>query len=453
MGKQRNFIFYFLLIILFFVPACFHIEVPHWGKTRDAETGEPLTNTSVTLNISYDCPYPPEGISGTLATEDVFSDENGNYSLPFRVYPLRPLCWTDKYFRFIKPGYFPSGDSKLFKMTYFLDFLFFKDPTEYSSWSESYKTVINKMKIGNLVPMGDKGVFLTLKDKKLSIIYTRDLDVMVYDEVAGKWLTLDSRGKFLKLRTSKLPEWLFFSFDESMGWHIYANRDAIFYPVDEKPIFREIKFIEPEHGNISALSGSVTDFFTIEDNESKLCHYGYINVSYINPAEKGPDFLKCWSWSDLPKPRDDDRLEEAKFKFLAPIGMAFTRIEDAVQFVVMTPNKWHFYNYERGTITELSLSFLPDKEITAFVTAVDKDGFFIAFKHDGIRKYIFKEHSVWVEDKIFHGNSSSVFNGVVRSLAIGHTTNNSALYAVTGEDTIYRFSLEGFPDYLVRMKD
>jgi hypothetical protein len=467
MAKTNKIIICSLLMIsCIVIPAFgFHMEFPHSGKVTDAETGESLRDASVTLTISYHCPYPPEGISGTLVTEEALTDEKGNYSFPFHLYSLKPLCWTNKVFTFIKPGYFPSNNSKLNKMTYFLDFLYYKGSfhgKEFpvldfpSSTSNSYKAAIEKMKNAELIPMGEKGVFLSTKNKKLCKIYTRQDIEMVYDEVAGDWLSLDARGKFLKLNNSKIPKWDFFSYHEMWSWPIYANRDAIYYPVDENPMIfgmqyksGEVKYIKSEHGDISALTGFVWHFFTIENNQSKLCHYGE-----LMPAEKGYGFLKCLSWEDLPKSKDGDSLLGAKFKFLAPIPVlqGVTPIEDGVLFIVATQTTWHFYTYVGGAIRELPISFPSDREITAFATTTGINGLYIAFRSDGIRKYTFKENAI-VEDESFRKNSFSILNGDVKSLAVGQTRNNAALYAVTGDNLIYRFSIEGFPDYLVKMKD
>lgn len=460
-------IFYsFFLIMCVIIPACgFHMEFPHSGKVTDAETGKPLGNASVTLSISYDCPYPPAGISGTLATEETLTDEKGNYSFPFHYYSLQPLCWTNKVFTFIKPGYFPSNDPKLTEMTYFIDFLYYQGSfhgeefpvLEFpSSESKNYKAAIDKMKNAELVPMGEKGVFLSTKSKKLCKIYKRHGMVMVYDEDAGEWLTLDGRGHPLKVHCSKLPKWDFFSSHELEAWPIYANKDVIYYSTDENPMIvgmqyksGEVKYIKSEYGDISALSGFVWHFFTIETNGSKLCLYGQ-----LKPTEKGYGFLKYLSWEDLPKSNDGDSLSGAKFKFLAPIPVlqGVTPIEDGVLFIVATKTTWRFYAYVRGDIRELPICFPSDKEITAFATSTNINGLYIAFKSDGIRKYIFKEKTI-VEDESFRKNSFSILNGDAKSLAVAQTINNAALYAVTGDNLIYRFSIEGYPDYLVKMKN
>lgn len=476
MAKTNKIIIYSLLTLLgIIIPACgFHMEFPRSGKVTDAETGQSLGDASVTLSISYDCPYPPEGISGTLATEEALTDEKGNYSFPFHFYSLKPLCWTNKVFTFIKPGYFPSNNSKLNKMTYFLDFLYYKGSfhgKEFpvldfpSSTSNSYKAAIDKMKNAELSPIGEKGVFVSFTGRNLSKIYTRKGDnipgkidalEMVYDAASEEWIVLDASAKLLKLENSKLPKWNFFSSHEMWSWPIYANKDSIYYPVDENPMIvgmqyksGDVKYIKSENGDISALIGFVWHFFTIEHNESKLCLYGQ-----LMPAEKGYGFLKCLSWEDLPKSKDGDSLSGAKFKFLSPIPVlqGITPIEDGVLFIVATQTAWHFYTYVGGAIRELPISFPSNREITAFATTTVINGLYIAFKDDGIRKYIFKENTI-VEDESFRKNSFSILNGDIKSLAVGQTRNNATLYAVTGDNLIYRFSIEGFPDYLVKMKD
>ncbi len=95
------------------------------------------------------------------------------------------------------------------------------------------------------------------------------------------------------------------------------------------------------------------------------------------------------------------------------------------------------------------ISFPSSREITAFASG--EIDFYIAFKNEGIRKYRvlnFYDKNV-KEDPAFIQNSRTAKYSDVTSLAIGSAVDSSVVYAVTGDNRIYRFSVQGIPDYMV----
>ncbi len=97
-------------------------------------------------------------------------------------------------------------------------------------------------------------------------------------------------------------------------------------------------------------------------------------------------------------------------------------------------------------------AFPPGKEVTAAADGTDDD-VFVAFKGEGIRKYsCYPDDAGYQvkEDEEFHVNSRGALQSDVSSMVVGSEGTTFALYATTGEDRIYRFSLEGIPDFIVK---
>jgi len=126
-----------------------------------------------------------------------------------------------------------------------------------------------------------------------------------------------------------------------------------------------------------------------------------------------------------------------------------------------TPTRWHMYRVsfdydetrkkDRVMIKEM-ISFPAGEEVTAIAEG-GGDDVFVAFKGEGIRKYscyLDEEGYQVKEDEQFHVNSRGALQSDVSSMVVGTEGTTAALYATTGEDRIYRFSLEGIPDFIVR---
>ena len=141
---------------------------------------------------------------------------------------------------------------------------------------------------------------------------------------------MDCRGRTEELKETGIPSWELTGNHSGRGWRLFATKDTIFCPVGENPVPAgtgytkgEIRYITPHVGNISALAGTVSSFFTIEGNGDFLCHYGesYVERSYYlrEPTEKryGPYFLKCLKGTDLPKSEGDDTVDQSQFKLVA----------------------------------------------------------------------------------------------------------------------------------------
>ena len=97
-------------------------------------------------------------------------------------------------------------------------------------------------------------------------------------------------------------------------------------------------------------------------------------------------------------------------------------------------------------------AFPPGKEVTAIADGTGDD-VFAAFKGEGIKKYsCYPDKAGYQvkEDERFHMNSRGALQTDVSSMVVGYEGTTFALCATTGEDRIYRFSLEGIPDFIVK---
>jgi hypothetical protein len=368
---------------------------------------------------------------------------------------------------------------ELYKLTHYLNFLAYRDPEMrykpfYTDalWDSSlFKVALFQMRTMDIDAADKKGLFLRLDGRKLTRIYRRAKEYgshfgrevyYVLDENSGEWLIIDCRARRVELSEPNIPKW---DFMDSHHGRIFATKNTIFYPVEENPRPKEmeyregeIRYITPHVGNISDLQGTVLNFLTIEGNGDYLCHYGdHVEKSYTSKEPTGdkffPYFLKCFKGADLPRSKDDETIDHSQFKFLS--------WGDGAHVVTKSKTHWHLYSFGTRydeTIKDVRLSII---EMAAFpankeITAIAQGGgaYFLAFKDEGIRKYDYYQEGskVWrfKEDSKFNMNSRAALNSDVRSLVVGYAGNILAVYATTGEDKIYRFSLDGVPDFIIR---
>jgi len=494
------------LVMAFLGTGCFHVEPGHRGVVKDAETLAPLKDAVVLLDLDYTCYFPPNvgGPNPTdLAIEEALTDGNGIFSMPFRFYFLPPLaCLTDKQAFYFRPGYFPSKASTaesigLYRMDYYLNYLPYKYPRKYrlssclDKNSDHLRAALDKTMNMELVRIGQTGVFLKVEGRtfrRLHAIadgkpgfdlypcfYPDGMTLYAYDDVSAKWHAFDGRGNPLALRAADYPQWNFMDSSRMWKYPVYATALSIFYPVDERGMGinespdriltdrdrGKFQYITPHEGNISALAGDQLDWVTIESNGSSLCHYGTPRVERIDhsapPRRTDPYFLKCLNGEDSPSSKEDDTIKTSLFNHIAKTD------RDGYLVVAKTSKFWHIYNLhgprwwkDKNIALEEVISFPAEKEITAFATSHSPTSagiyLYIAFKGEGIRKYHLQDifNMKIQEDPSFHQNSRAANLPDVTSLTVGPTFDSLAVYAATGEDTIYRFSLEGIPDYKVK---
>ncbi len=499
-----------LLFLLSFVTlaGCVHMELPHHGEVKDAETGESLEGTLVFMSLYTRCMWPlPHVGSDYRGSIEAVTGKSGRYWLPIDFTLSLPMCFAEsKDYTFFKPNYFEEkvrrdsllwgimggwlhgeedkhspGHVYLYKMKHYLNYLPYKYPHKYTlsshmeEDSKYYNAYVEMIKKFDLKPGDDNGIFLRLPGRKFTRLYSRvsksfhspisKIINYAYNEAANEWLVVDGRGNVLAPRPSKLPKWNFISSDKMWDYPLYADNNHIFWPVEENMIPHgmkyekgEIKSMPSSKGNISALAGGVGHFFTIEDNGSFLCEYSEYTRNWGKGDEFLPELVKCFTNQDLPSSKEDDTLNDSKFIYLSGT------LNHGLFVITKTSRYWHIYNFYtsydekikdvRLFIQEIALLFPVEKEITAFAT--DGGPFYIAFKDEGIRKYeISVPFNVPAKSRLkenyeFFQNSRQSRYPDIKSLAIGYAVNIPALYAVTGEDTVYRFSMDGIPDYQIK---
>jgi hypothetical protein len=327
-------------------------------------------------------------------------------------------------------------------------------------------------------PADDMGVFLRLKGCKLNRVvrrgefverYFKKTVYYVLDSTSGNWWAVDSRGKRLAPENLHLPHWDFFIPDSHwlgapIPLYIYANQKFIFYPKGlETPEghWEEtqggIVYIPAHAPDITAMAGNNFLFFTIEGNGRLLCSYegGYRKVTHHDGVERIedhlPHFLESYSANDLPASDINDGVKKSQFKFL------IQSLRDDYLVVTKTPDNWHLYRLSpkpqerRFQFEELGI-FPASKGITA--VAQDYDSLFISFKDEGVRKYSMPsrhEKNKLKEDVEFHKRLSKYIPSGLSSMVVGSAGDVHAIYATANDEKIYRFSVNGVPDF--RIKD
>jgi hypothetical protein len=487
-----------------------HSEPYNYGKVIDAETKEPLENVLIFQQVitRFRTPDGLETSESLRTTQTTFSNSRGEYKIPLGAYPKATLPSTTEIttqisLTFMKPGYFEDGEyspenvlpkgpfsviqeMRLYKMTHYLNYLYYKEghsrihSTGEEDCPKVYQDAILQMKNAQPSPADDMGVFLRLKGCKLNRVLKREDPITeryfgktayyVHDNASGKWWAVDSRSKRVDPENLWLPHWDFFIPDSSHGPGapippcIYANRKYIFYPKGlETPegYWEEtqggIVYVPAHAPDITAIAGNNFLFFTIEGNGRLLCSYerGYMKVTYEEGVRSVKDYLphfrESYSANDLPASDIDDGVKRSEFKFLIQSS------RDNYLIITKTLKNWHFYwlflrpPEERFQFEEMDV-FPASREITA--AAVDYDSLFISFKDEGVRKYRMPSRhgkDKLKEDIEFHKRLSKYIPSDLSSMVVGSAGNVRAIYATGNHEKIYRFSVNGVPDY--RIKD
>jgi hypothetical protein len=107
MKNTNKYRFFILLFFVIFV-GCVHIELPHHGEVKDAETGEPLEGVLVSMSLYTRCIWPlPHIGSDYRGRIESITDKNGRYWLPIDFTFSLPMCFAEsKNYTFFKPNYF-----------------------------------------------------------------------------------------------------------------------------------------------------------------------------------------------------------------------------------------------------------------------------------------------------------------------------------------------------------
>ncbi len=103
------------------------------------------------------------------------------------------------------------------------------------------------------------------------------------------------------------------------------------------------------------------------------------------------------------------------------------------------------------------MSFVEIGAVPSEITAIAARGgtLYIAFEDQGIKRYELGSPRdgimVMKKNTTFRKNSEKAKYPKIHHLVVGWSVNRIAVYAVAGDDKIYRFSEEGIPDYPVEV--
>jgi hypothetical protein len=475
-----------LLLVALFLFGCVHIESPHTGFIKDAETDKPIKNVVVHLDLEtvFFVPAPHVNTKWKDGFE-VLSNEAGIYKLPFRVIGQGPLeLSAGQELSFIKAGYFPTrildpamhNSVDLYPIRYYLDYVHHKDSAQKGDWGAphyymdnkpeaftEYKKELTRMAAGSFEKLGEKGVFISVPTAQITRISCRTKFPMgstyrskpdtfgifgniclFYDEVSRKSMISDARGNIKTVDDASLSRYNLISIAPNEENTVYANADSIYIP--NPPYSNTPHITQPQKGNISALAGDSNEYLTLEDNGLYMCY-----SSIWHRMGNG-----CISVSDV----FSNNGGKAKFILLTH---GYSPDQDHVYFVISKKAfqyQIHKVTHESDsggntklTFTEqLVPSFPADDEIIDF--ASDGRIFFIAFKKSGLKKYSLDMYrkGPLKEESAFYEKCHDLFaDKTLVAIKLGRSASERVLYVTAGDSAVYRLSLDGEPDYRIRI--
>jgi hypothetical protein len=226
-----------LAFFLLFLTSCAHIEFPHYGIVKDADSGEPISGVVAHLDLE-------SGILDSLAhshTEwkdsyETITNNKGQFAIPLHIYGQVPFELSNGHtISFLKAGYFESSildpsinnDVKLYKITHYLDYLHYKKSAALGHLNlpytddnhegfKKYKNELAKTAIMQFVKNGDDGVFFEIPgarftelscstdsewnhdDSKAWTHGVEEVVCTVLDEASHKWMAFTARGTFIE---------------------------------------------------------------------------------------------------------------------------------------------------------------------------------------------------------------------------------------------------------------
>lgn len=473
-------IFFFLMALI--LSGCINAESPHRGVVKDAETGDPIKGVVVHMNLESGLPLGPDGITRWKGSYETVTNAAGKYSLSMKLKENLPLeLPTGHELFFFKAGYFPStilepalnNTVTLYPIKYYLDYLSEKetyyDPHLYyydkkpEAFAE-YKKELLKMQHLQFESLGEKGAFVSAPNAQFTKISCRQKIVyppskhstpytlgilrnvcILFDEASRKMMTFDTRGNIKELKDTELIKYNFLAAAPDESEAVFANSDSIYIP--HPPYSNLANNVTPQKGNIIALAGDSREYLTLEGNGSYLCYF-----SIYDNLGKG-----CISIDDVLSKNDENG------RFIS-LTHGYSPGEALVYFVII--KKAFYYQiyrvtHESGPSGKKQLTFseqlLPtfpaDDDIIDF--ASNGMDFFIAFKRSGIKKYSFLNmyrKGPLKEDGDFYKNSHDLFKeNSVAAIELGWAAMEQVLYVTVGNSTVYRLSLDGVPDFRIRI--
>jgi hypothetical protein len=225
------------ILLLFFLSSCVHIERPHDGIIKDADSGEPISG--VVVHLDLESGFLDSFVHGHTEWKDsseTFSDDRGLFRSPLKIEGQVPFELSIGHtLTLFKAGYFesrilePSYDLNivLYKINYYIDYLNYQknakkgylDPRFMDRHPEAfskYKDELRKTATMQFKRIGDEGVFIEIPGARFTELtcssdfiwnfdnskpWNRGIEGVVctvLDEASHKWLAFDARGKFIE---------------------------------------------------------------------------------------------------------------------------------------------------------------------------------------------------------------------------------------------------------------
>jgi hypothetical protein len=442
---------------------CLHIEPPHEGVVRDAETGKPIKDVVVHIDLETVFLVPAAHVNTKWKDGfEVLSDETGKYKLPLKVIRQGLLeISSGKEMSFIKSGYFPArvltpamyNDVHLYRIKYYLDYLYYKKLAEEGGWGgphyyvdkkpeafSEYKREISKITYLPVVRIAnDVNSFLEVPDTILTELHceTNFSPTGLMTSVAEKSPeTFGIRGNVCRVFDERSRQWLFF---DSQG-NIQKPIGGVSAQRGANLNARSTANLPETSDNLSnvdltKLKGKNVLALTIENHGRHLC--------YVVGEERG-----CISMDDFlsQNGRQIDR------------NAIFTLVTQEVSstayfiFIIKSDDHYQIYRWSCDGITPLSPVLLTREEITTLET--DGNDFFIVFEQSGVKKYSLKfGQSPLTENQAFRANMRGFSPGKIYSSRLGRSVSERTLYITNGTSQVYRMSLDGILDYRVGISE
>lgn len=476
--------------LIFLTSSAFvHIEPPHRGIVRNADTKAPIDGAIVHIDLVSGLYGGAHGRTELEKSYETRTNEKGKYNLSMAVTGRIPLLeWSNgNIISVIKAGYFPSriiepslfNEVELYPIKYYIDFIHYKnsakkgelDPPYLDKLPKSfveYKAELLRMGSMKMERKGEESVYLDISGTRLTNLICRSgfnliggrkksstfgIDTQascyVFDVISQQWLAFNHQGTLIKPTEAPLSQYMYVSLSQGdLMYYVYANADSIYTP---KPPYTNLdKHVTPQKGDISALAGDSNEYLTIQDNGQFLCYF-----SIWGRIGSG-----CISIRDVYNLNENESLQLPRFISLAH---RYNPAQDHVYFVISRASDYYQihkvsneWNSETKKAEFIVLDIFPTLPANEDIINIASNGhdIFIAFAKSGIRKYSLDKHGKGPlkEDIAFHINSSSLLAGRIKSFAIGRSVHVRSLYVTASDSTVYRLSIDGMLDYRIEVK-
>lgn len=477
-----------LLLLGAMLSGCASLTGPHYrmpevrGKVIDMETNKPVKG-AVALAVYRGGSTSVAG-SGDFAVDalEATTDSRGEFLIPdTKIYDKGDYGRLQLgHLYILTPDYFPAqvlsvSDQpiKLKKMTHYLHYRKLPEftlevPGVNSPKAAAYKDWLHGITSPWLSKVSATGVFLQEPARKFTKVfwqggyYPEDQAiggsfVHAFDEKKQQWTAIDCTGKTTPVAQFAMENWLSMCSTPAEP-PIFAGKDIIFIPParnqQQPEASDKVIRITPAHGDISAITGDIKQFYTIEGQGFYFCAYE------LKPGENVPGenayAAKAISRGEI------SIFSDATSALPALQAISTIRLHDTPFIILLTKSAddWRIYLCRKDKqeyYFEPILLFPPEQEIAAMASSGADDAIYVAFKNGNIHKYSAKEKSshlgeIFMEDETFATREYFNLPEIVSMTVGDNDLTGNALYVATKSGVIYRFAADGAPDYVAKFE-